>query len=154
MAGGKSVKSTSTGEPFVRRNLRGKEGHAMKFNKALLLLILLVCVCTSNSLAQDSQSAAQTAGELRAHLQDVQAEEAELKTHLERLDWDLKPENIERYFAAVGTTRPEELREQRRRQLQNEKERAESRLSQLGAARIRLESAISTADAEAYIQSA
>src|SRR3954471_1969446 len=100
----------------------------MKSNTAVLLLISLVLVYASDSLAQDSPSAAQTADELRVHLRDVQAEEAELKTHLEQLDWDLKPENIARYFAAVGTTRPEELREQRRRQLQNEKERAEARL--------------------------
>jgi hypothetical protein len=126
----------------------------MKISKALILLISLVLLLSSSVFAQDTPSAAQTAEQLRAQLRDVQAEEGELQARVQQLDWDLRPENIERYFAGTGSMRPEELREQRRRQLQNEKDRVLSRLQQLGDSRTRLESAITTADAQAYQQSA
>jgi hypothetical protein len=126
----------------------------MKFSKALILLISLLLMSTPAIFAQDWMNAEQTADNLRAQLRDVQTEEAELQTRLQQLEWDLKPENIERYFAANGSTRPEELREQRRRQLQHEKDRALVRLEQLATSRTRLESAIAVADAEAYMKSA
>lgn len=130
------------------------KGDAMKFSKVLLLLISLILMSASGVLAQNSPGAAQTAENLRAQLLEVQAEEAKLQDRVQQLDSDLKPENIERYFAVTGSTRPEELREQRRRQLQKEKDRVLARLEQLAASRARLESAITTADAEAYRQSA
>lgn len=126
----------------------------MKLNTVLPLLIFLILVSASDILAQNRPSAAETAEQLRAQLRDVQAEEADLRARAQQLDWDLKPENIERHFAGVGSTRPEELREQRRRLLQNEKDRVLARLEQLAASRSRLESAIITADAQAYNQSA
>jgi uncharacterized protein YlxW (UPF0749 family) len=126
----------------------------MKLRMVLILLVSLVLMSTSRLTAQQEPDAAQTAEDLRARLRDVQAQESELQLHVQQLDWDLKPENIERYFAAVGTTRPEELREQRRRQLQSEKDRADAQLNQLATSRARLEAAISSADAEAYQQSA
>jgi hypothetical protein len=126
----------------------------MRYSKVLVLLVSLFLTHTSLVLAQETPSAAQTAENLRAQLRDVEAQEAELTAHLQQLDWALKPENIERHFAAVGTTRPEELREQRRRLLQHEKESVSSRLAQLAASRARLEAEIGTADAAAYHQSA
>lgn len=126
----------------------------MKFSKALILFISLILMSAPDIFADNNYGAVQTAENLRAHLRDVQAEEAGLQIRVEQLDWDLKPENIEHYFAATGSTRPEELREQRRRQLQSEKDRALVRLDQLAVSRTRLESAIANADAEAYMQSA
>src|SRR6266403_6070062 len=55
---------------------------------------------------------------LRAQLVETQAKQAELQTRLEQLEEDLKPENIERSLAGVGSTHPEELREARRRELE------------------------------------
>ena len=104
--------------------------------------------------AQDTASAAQTAENLRAQLRDVQIKEAELQYRLNQLDYELKPENIERYFAGVGSVHPEELREHRRRQLQLEKDALVSQLQSLGDSKIRLESAITRADSLAYQQSA
>jgi hypothetical protein len=126
----------------------------MKFSKVLLLLSSLILIQAPDILAQNSPSAAQTAENLRAQLLDVQTEEANLQARVQQLDWDLKPENIERHFAGTGSTRPEELREQRRRQLQNERDRVVARLEQVAASRARLESAIVAADAQAYNQSA
>ena len=126
----------------------------MKFSHVLILLIALVPMSTAHVHAQEGQNAAQTAENLRGQLRDVEAEDAELEVRLQQLDWDLRPENIERYFAAVGSTRPEELREQRRRQLQNDKQRASNRRAQLATSRARLQTAIGAADAKAYIESA
>jgi len=131
-----------------------EERGVMKLNTVLLLFISLILVSASNILAQESPSAAQTAEQLRAQLVEVKVTEVELQVRAQQLDWDLKPENIERYFAGVGSTRPEEMREQRRRLLQNQKDHVLARLEQLGASRARLESAIINADAEAYNQSA
>jgi chromosome segregation ATPase len=85
---------------------------------------------------------------LQTELRDVQAKTAELEARAEDIDYALKPENIERSTAGYGTTRPEELREQRRKQLENEKERVRKQLDQLAASRTRLEQAIATSDAE------
>jgi len=91
----------------------------------------------------ESRSAA-----LRAELRDVQAKEADLEAKAEQIDYDLKPENIERATAGYGTTHPEEAREQRRRQLESEKQRLRKQLDQLAISHTRLDEAIATSDAE------
>ncbi len=92
--------------------------------------------------------AEQRAAQLRTELRDVQAKQAELEARAEDITYALKPENIERSVAGYGTTRPEDLREQRRRQLENEKERVRKQLDQLNTGSQRLEEAIAAADAE------
>jgi hypothetical protein len=111
------------------------------------------------SVALAAMSAAQTqngasAEALRAQLRDVEAKEAELHEGMRQIDEALKPENIERSLALTGSTKPEELRDQRRRQLEGEKERLRVQLDQLAASRARLSAAIATADAAAYRLSA
>ena len=118
---------------------------------AVLAVLLLGVLQVS---AQETASAAQTAENLRAQLRDVQMREGEIQYRLTQLDYELKPENIERHFAGVGSTRPEELREQRRRQLQIEKDTLTNQLRSLGDSKIRLEQAITRADSLAYQQSA
>ena len=85
---------------------------------------------------------------LRTELRDVQTKEADLEARAEDIDYALKPENIERATAGYGTTRPEDVREQRRRQLENEKQRLRKQLDQLASSRTHLEEAIATSDAE------
>jgi hypothetical protein len=64
-------------------------------------------------------SRAETRGEnLRVQLRDVQAREAELQARASQLDYELQPTVIERTTAASGSTRPEDVREERRRQLE------------------------------------
>jgi hypothetical protein len=92
--------------------------------------------------------AEQRAEAFRAQLRDVQAKEAELQARLDQIEFDLKPENIERVGAFYGTTRPEDVREARRRQLENEKARIQSQLNLIYTSRTRLESAIALADTE------
>ncbi len=92
--------------------------------------------------------AEQRAETLRAQLRDVQAKQAELQSKMEQLEYALKPENIDRSVSLYGTTRPEEAREARRRQLDSERSRTQEQLTQLDASRVRLEQAITTADAQ------
>ena len=126
----------------------------MKIRVALILLMALILISTERVRAQNPSSAADTLQNLRAELNDVEYKEADLKIRLQQLDSDLKPENIERHFNGYGSTRPEELREARRRQLQIEKDHLLARLEQLASDRARLVAAITDAQARAYQQSA
>jgi len=94
------------------------------------------------------------AARLRAQLADVQAQQTELQTRFSQVNEDLKPENIERSLAGVGSTHPEDLREARRRQLEIQRKGIQSQLDSLEATRARLETAITSADAESYRQTA
>ncbi len=85
---------------------------------------------------------------LRAELGEVQTKEADLEARAEDIEYALKPENIERSVAGYGTTHPEELREQRRRQLESEKARVRKQLDQLAASHAHLDQAIAAADIE------
>lgn len=92
--------------------------------------------------------AEQRSSQLRAELRDVQTKKADLEAHLEDVQFALKPENIERATQGYGTTRPEEMREQRRKQLEAEKQRGQTQLDQLTTSEGRLQLAIATSDAE------
>jgi LPXTG-motif cell wall-anchored protein len=117
-----------------------------------LTLLFIALAFTSSVVAQES--AAETASKLRQQLIEVQTKETELRTRLQQLEEALKPENIERALAGIGSTKPEELREHRRRQLTIEKNGVLAQLKTLEASQSRLESAIATADSQAYQQSA
>ena len=80
------------------------------------------------SVAAQSNSAAQSLVELRARLAEVENKEKELNARARQLDEDLKPENIERSLAGIGSTKPEELREHRRRQLTIERDGVRAQL--------------------------
>lgn len=121
--------------------------------KRILILFITLCVVVS-ARAQDRKSSAEAAEDLRTQLSEIQAKEAELQARVKQLEEDLKPENIERYFAGVGSTRPEDLRALRKGQLEREKSRVQRQLDLLAQRRARLESAILKADAAAYQQSA
>lgn len=123
-------------------------------HKAGLILFLLLLTFHSAVQAQQAPSAADKAERLRAQLLEIQTKEAALQERAEYLDEALKPENIERSLAGIGSTRPEELRETRRRQLQAQRDGITSQLRTLETSRLRLETAILDADARAYQQSA
>src|SRR5678815_3948432 len=121
----------------------------MRRKIGLLLVLLLM---SAGVYAQESGSAAESAEKLRAQLLDVQGRENDLRYHLAELDESLKPENIERSLAGVGSTRPEELRESRRRQLAIQRDGVLAQLRTLETSRQRLEAAIANAEAVAYQQ--
>jgi hypothetical protein len=120
----------------------------------LLFVVLLIGICGFESHAQNAPSAAEQAQKLRGDLSQLHDREAEIKIRLTELEYDLKPENIERHFAGVGSIHPEELREARRKQLQLEKDRLVGQLSEIDQNQARLESEIQIADAKVYQQSA
>lgn len=115
----------------------------------VVLLALITAV-----QAQQPQSAAEEADHLRMQLIEVQTQQESLRARAAELDEALKPENIERSLAGVGSTRPEELREARRRQLQRERDGVAAQLRTLDTSRSRLEAAIADADVRAYHESA
>ena len=91
--------------------------------------------------------AEQRAESLRAQQLDTESKLADAQSKLEQIDYQLRPENIER-AAGYGTTHPEEAREARRRQLENEKSRLLAQTKILETSRARLETSVATADAE------
>jgi hypothetical protein len=125
------------------------------------LILVLVCAAlfasdatSLNAGAQTQNSAQEKAASLRAQLSEIETKQAELQTRLQNLDERMKPENIEQVLAGVGSTRPEDLREQRRRQLEIERTGVQKQLDLLATSRTRLETAVAQADAETYRQSA
>src|SRR5437762_13670532 len=115
-----------------------------KLTLTVFVLALLVAPAMAQSGAQER------AARLRAQLTDLQAQQADLQSRLTKIDEDIKPENIERSLAGVGSTHPEDLREARRRQLELQRKGTQTQLDSLAATRARLESAIAAADAETY----
>jgi hypothetical protein len=84
---------------------------------------------------------------LRTQQLDVETKLADLHSKLEQIEYGLKPENIER-SGSYGTTRPEEARDARKRQLENERTRVQAQIKILETSQARLETAVRTADAE------
>ncbi len=119
-----------------------------RISSAGLLIAFLVASVAAQQTAQDRSAA------LRAQLAEVQTQQANLQVRLTQLEEALKPENIANSLAGVGSTRPEELREQRRKQLETEKAGVSAQLERLAGSQRRLETAVAEADALAYQQSA
>jgi hypothetical protein len=124
----------------------------MKF-RTFLILFFIALVPPPNIVAGDI-SHEEKAITLRFELVEVQAKEAELQIRLQQLDDDLKPENIERALAGIGSTKPEDLREHRRRLLTIDRDGVLARLKLLEKSRMRLEAAIEAVEAATYQQSA
>jgi len=122
----------------------------MKLKSGLALLLLLVF----SAAAYAQESAAESADKLKMQLLEMQGQEEALRARVQDLNEALKPENIERSLAGVGSTRPEELRESRRRQLTIERDGVQAQLNTLEAGKQRLETALRNAEILAYQQSA
>ena len=125
----------------------------MKRALGLVLFMALVAGFTASATAQDASNVSDSLDTLRSQLLDAQTKEAELEARQQQLDEALKPENIERSLAGIGSTKPEELRESRRRQLTIERDGVRAQLKLVATSRERLESVIRTAEAQAYQQS-
>jgi len=125
----------------------------MRLKSGLALFLLLVFSVVV--FAQESQeSAAESVDKLKMQLLEVQGQEEALRARLQDLDEAIKPENIERSLAGIGSTRPEELRESRRRQLTIERDGVQAQLNTLETGKQRLETALRNAEVLAYQQSA
>jgi len=80
-------------------------------------------------------------------LTDISARETSLQKRLDEIEPQLRPGQIEQSRAGIGSMRPEEDREAVQRQLANEKRRIQTQLDQFQQNRVRLQSAISSAEA-------
>lgn len=115
----------------------------------LIGLLLFVVGAAVTTQAQDVSATELRIEKLRAQLRDVVDREAQLQDRAARLDEDLKPENVERSVATVGTTDAAALRDKRREQLEKEKADVTGQLSEAATKRAGLESEIAAAEAEA-----
>ena len=122
----------------------------MKLQTALGLILLSIVFVHG----QEPRSAAESVERIKSQLFELQTKEEELQTRAAQLEEALKPENIERSLAGVGSTKPEALRETRRRQLTIERDGVLSQLKILETSRIRLEASLRDAEGRAYQESA
>lgn len=99
------------------------------------------------SLSLDLLSRAEQRAEvLRKQLLEVSEKETSFKNRLVQIEEDLRPDSIERATSLIGSTRSPELRDVRRRLLENERKGVESLLSQTSQSRDRLEDDVKQAD--------
>ena len=91
--------------------------------------------------------AEQRAEILRKQLLELIEKETSLRSRLVQIEEEMRPESIERASSLVGSTRTMELREVRRRVLENERRGFESLLKQTSEIRLRLEDDVKQADA-------
>ena len=126
----------------------------MKCPTSFILILGSMLFLTATVWAQETTGAAESAEKLRSQLIDVQDREALLRIRAQQLEDELKPDNIERSLAGIGSTKPEELREYRRRQLTIERDGVIAQLKILETSRSRLETAVIAAESRAYQESA
>ena len=89
----------------------------------------------------------QRAEGLRKQLFDMIEKESNIRTKIDQLDNEMRPEALERSFATVGSLRPEELRAQKRRSLEIEKRNQETLLVEVQKNRTNIEQSLQRADA-------
>lgn len=83
---------------------------------------------------------------LRRQLIELVEKENEIKSKLDTLEYQLRPEMIERTVALTGSLRPEELRDIRKKGLQSEQSNLQSLLSQIQTNKTDLEENVRKAD--------
>lgn len=88
----------------------------------------------------------QRADGLRKQLFEMIEKENTIRGRMEQIDNDARPEAIERTLSSVGSLRPEELREQRRRSLALEKQNLQTLLLEVQKNRTNIESSLTRAD--------
>lgn len=95
----------------------------------------------------DILSRAETRAEsLRKQLFEMIEKENGVQIRIEQINNDARPESIERSLAFVGSLRPEEIREQKRKSLEAEKRNLELLLAQIQTSRSTLEENVQKAD--------
>src|SRR5688572_26396675 len=125
----------------------------MRSNVQIMLLLPLRLTITAQVAAQ-VPTGAQRVDELRSPVAETRAKEPKLRARVGQLAENINPDHIDRSLAGVGSTRTEELREQRRRQLSIERDGLRTQLKLLATSRERLEQSIRAAEGVAYQQSA
>lgn len=91
--------------------------------------------------------AEQRAESLRKQLYELIEKENSVKSRLEQVEYNLRPEIIERSANFAGSLRPEEIRDQNKKSLETEKAKIDALLLQIQANRTNLEENVQKADA-------
>ncbi len=94
--------------------------------------------------------AEQRAEIMRKQLIELIEKETSFKSRLVQIDEDMRPESIERFISLNGSTRTAELRDVRRRILENERRGVENLVNQTSQSRIRLEDDVKQADSMVF----
>ena len=84
---------------------------------------------------------------LRKQRFDLIEKENTIRTRIDQIDVESRPEMIERSVATVGSLRPEELREARRKSLESEKRNLQNLLTEVVSTRTRLDGDLLRSDA-------
>lgn len=84
---------------------------------------------------------------LRRQRFELIEKENSIRARLDQIEIDIRPEAIERTIAIVGSLRPEELREARRKSLDAERRNLQNLLNDIVAARTRLDQDVVRSDA-------
>jgi hypothetical protein len=84
---------------------------------------------------------------LQLHLIEITEKEEPLQSRLDQINQQLRPEEIDRILAGVGSVRPEQTRDELRRTLINERARILSHLEIMRQDRLRTQSSLATTDA-------
>ena len=90
--------------------------------------------------------AEERAESFRRKLEEAIGREAALNTRIQELEYQSRPEIIERETALIGSLKPEDVRDARRKLLDNEKRQVREQLNQVQINRSRLETAVANAD--------
>jgi hypothetical protein len=90
--------------------------------------------------------AEQRSESLRKQLFEMMEKETTIRTRIDSLDYDLRPEAIERTTALTGSLRPEELRATRKKSLESEKINLQKLLTEIDKNKVLLEISIQRAD--------
>jgi len=84
---------------------------------------------------------------LRRQLFELMEKEGVIRTKIDSLDYNLRPEAIERTTAITGSLRPEELRANRQKSLESEKANLQKLLLEIDKSKASLEISLQRADA-------
>ena len=141
-------------QPLQDVNSTGKLAGAGQLVKQAIALVSIVTAfgLASTVAAQPPRDRADTAYLLKQQLLDIESKETRLRIRLEEIGQQLKPESIERELAGIGSTRPEELREHRRKLLTIERNGLQTQLDLLEEERARIEASIAATASVEYVQ--
>lgn len=90
--------------------------------------------------------AEQRSDALRKQLYEIIEKENAVKSRIDQIEYDMRPEMIDRNVAFAGSLRPEDVRDARRKSLESEKRNLESLLMQIQANRSKLEQSVERAE--------
>jgi len=83
---------------------------------------------------------------LRKQLFEMVEKENTVKTRMEQIEYEMRPEMIERQVQMAGTLRPEEIRDSKRKMLESERTNLEGLLTSIQSNRANLEATVYRAE--------